>query len=76
MNKPKAPENVTLKKCFVQPRIFHVINITNKPVDNKKCRINDCTKVAKPHSDNGLYCGDDLCDEHFEEMRQESKKRS
>lgn len=39
----------------------------------KKCK---CGKEAKPHSDNGLYCGDDECDDCFEELVQKSREQS
>lgn len=36
-----------------------------------------CKKnLARPHWDNGLYCGDDQCDECVEKMRQECRSRS
>lgn len=44
--------------------------------DVKECSIEDCTEPAKEHYDNGLSCGDDLCDKHFEEMRSGCRKRS
>ncbi len=30
----------------------------------------------RPHWDNGLYCGDDMCDECFENMVNECRSRS
>ena len=38
--------------------------------EQKKCK---CGKLGRPHWDNGLYCGDDMCDECFEEMRRECR---
>lgn len=47
---------------------------------NKKTKKELCTKCKKkpgtPHWDNGLYCGDDMCDKCFEEMRRECRSRS
>lgn len=33
-------------------------------------------KPGKPHYDNGLYCGDDMCDGCFEEMVQACRRQS
>ena len=41
--------------------------------NEKKCI---CGKPTKPHWDNGLYCGDNECDECFEEMRHQCRQRS
>ena len=35
-----------------------------------------CGKPTRRHFDNGLDCGDDECDECFETMRRECRKRS
>lgn len=41
----------------------------------KKCRV--CNeKEAKPHWNNGFYCGDKYCDDCFDYMVRECKKRS
>lgn len=55
-----------------------VIELNSIPFEiiNNKCNVPSCNKKAKPHWDNGLYCGNNRCDEHFEEMRQECRKRS
>lgn len=45
----------------------------NEDTKDKKCI---CGKPAKPHWDNGLYCGDHECDECFEKMRHECRSRS
>jgi len=47
--------------------------IIHKPSIPKKCK---CGKYAVKHWDNGLYCGDNMCDECFEKMRKECKRRS
>ena len=37
----------------------------------------ECKKhPAKVHYDHGLYCGDDLCDQCFKNMRVECRRRS
>lgn len=42
---------------------------------NLLCKI--CKKrPRKEHSDKGLSCGDDYCDECFEEMRSECRRKS
>lgn len=33
-------------------------------------------KPGKPHWDNGLYCGDDMCDECFEGMVRKCRSQS
>ena len=38
----------------------------------KKCK----KKPARPHWDNGLYCGDDMCDECFGKMQRECRSQS
>ena len=42
----------------------------------KQCKEEGCEKPAKPHWDMGLYCGDDLCDDHFTIMVHECRMRS
>lgn len=42
----------------------------------KRCSTPWCQGEPKPHYDNGLYCGDDMCDECFEKMKSECRKRS
>ncbi len=42
----------------------------------KEEKICECGKPASEHFDNGLSCGDDQCDECFEKMRSECRKRS
>ena len=44
-----------------------------EPKKQKMCK---CGKLAKPHWDNELYCGDDECDGCFEKMRRECRRRS
>ena len=39
----------------------------------KQCK---CGKMASEHFDNGLSCGDDMCDDCFEKMRQQCRQRS
>jgi hypothetical protein len=37
----------------------------------------DCkTNIAKPHYDNGLFCGNDMCDECFNKMVERCRQRS
>lgn len=50
--------------------------MTEKPEKDKTCSAAWCDKPAKPHWDNKLYCGNDLCDDHFEIMRREDRMRS
>lgn len=45
----------------------------DKPKVQKICA---CGKPAKPHWDQGLFCGDDQCDICFEEMRRKCRQRS
>ena len=39
----------------------------------KKCK---CGKEAKPHSEGGLDCGNDMCDKCFSEMVHRCRSRS
>ena len=43
------------------------------PIKIKQCK---CGKLASEHFDNGLSCGDDMCDDCFEEMVNECRQRS
>lgn len=42
----------------------------------RECKIEDCHELAREHWDNGLSCGDDLYDNHFEKMRAECREQS
>jgi len=44
--------------------------------DEPKLCVKCGERPAKPHWDNGLYCGDDRCDECFEEMVIRCRQRS
>ena len=44
--------------------------------ENEKPKTCICGKPAREHFDNGLSCGDDECDECFEKMRRECRRRS
>ena len=57
-------------------RKLNVSRARSGEVTGKQCSAEGCDKPAKPHRDNGLSCGDDMCDEHFEEMRRECRERS
>ncbi len=41
--------------------------------ETKQCK---CGNPAKPHYDNGLYCGDDMCDGCFTAMQIDCRKCS
>lgn len=45
-------------------------------MDKRKKKCTGCGKrEAKPHTDNGLDCGDDLCDICFEKMVNDCRKK-
>lgn len=43
---------------------------------DKQCIAKGCDEPGKDHWDNGLYCGNNLCDKHFAIMVQEDRQRS
>lgn len=45
----------------------------SKDIALKNCK---CGKKAKSHYNSGLYCGNDMCDECFEEMVNKCRERS
>lgn len=50
--------------------------VEEKKQNFKICSTEGCKKLARRHWDNGLDCGDDMCDECFEKMRRECRSRS
>jgi len=43
---------------------------------NLEWKMCNCGRLTKEHFNNGLSCGDDQCDDCFEEMQSECRKRS
>lgn len=47
----------------------------SESVENERLCITCKKKPGKPHYDNGLYCGDDMCNECFKKMCNECFKK-
>ncbi len=45
-------------------------------MEEKKICVDCKEREAREHRDNGLSCGDDLCDECFEKMVNDCRQRS